>query len=145
MRRSTAALGLALAACAAGQKRSGTAMTEDKPKSESPLLAPWQGPWGGVPPFGKFEVKDIKIAMEEAMARNLVEIDQIATNAGPATFDNTIVALERAGAPLDRASAVYGVYTSTMNDAEMQAIEADLSPKLAAFNDKNGQNATLFE
>ncbi len=144
MRRSTAALGLALAACAAGQKRPETAMTENKPKSESPLLAPWQGPWSGVPPFGKFEVKDIKFAMEEAMARNLVEIDQIAGNAEPATFDNTIVALERAGAPLNRATAVYGVYTSTMNDAEMQAIEADLSPKLAAFNDKIVQNAKLF-
>ncbi len=144
MRRSTAALGLALAACAAGQKRPETAMTENKPKSESPLLAPWQGPWSGVPPFGKFEVKDIKFAMEEAMARNLVEIDQIAGNAEPATFDNTIVALERAGAPLNRATAVYGVHTSTMNDAEMQAIEADLSPKLAAFNDKIVQNAKLF-
>ena len=139
-----------LLSCATGQPRpDAAAMTQEKPattpaKTDSVLLAPWQGPWSGVPPFGKFAVKEIKTAMEEAMAQNLVEIDQIAASAEPPTFENTIVALERAGASLDRASAVFGVYTSTMNDAEMQAIEADLSPKLAAFNDKIVQNPKLF-
>jgi peptidyl-dipeptidase Dcp len=132
-----------IAACATEQRKPDAAVTENKP-AESPLLAPWQGPWGGVPPFGKFKVAEIKTAMEEGMARNLAEIDQIAAHPEPATFDNTVVAMERAGWPLDRASAVYGVYTSTMNDAEMQAIEADLSPKLAAFNDKIVQNAKLY-
>src|SRR5437660_2098964 len=132
-----------IAACATEQRKPDAAVTGNKP-AESPLLAPWQGPWSGVPPFGKFKVADIKAAMEEGMAQNLAEIEQIAANPEPASFDNTLVAMERAGWPLDRASAVYGVYTSTMNDAEMQAIETDLSPKLAAFNDKIVQNAKLY-
>jgi len=132
-----------IAACATEQRKPDAAVTGNKP-TESPLLAPWQGPWSGVPPFGKFKVADIKAAMEEGMAQNLAEIEQIAANPEPASFDNTLVAMERAGWPLDRASAVYGVYTSTMNDAEMQAIETDLSPKLAAFNDKIVQNAKLY-
>ena len=134
-----------------------TACVEQSPKPEAPataqasatarnnpLLQPWTGPWGGVPPFGKFKVSDIKPAVETAMADNLAEMDKIAANPEPPSFENTIAAMERTGHELDGATAVYGVYTSTMNDAEMQATESDLSPKLAAFNDKIVQNQKLF-
>ena len=141
--RRTGLLALVLASCASGPPRpSAAAMTDAKP--QSPLLAPWPGPWGGVPPFGSFKVADLKTAMEEGMALNLAEIDGIAANPEPPGFENTIVALDRAGAPFDRASAVYGVYTSTLSDKEMQAIEEELSPKLAAFGDKIVQNPKLF-
>ncbi|HWE23526.1 MAG TPA: M3 family metallopeptidase [Myxococcales bacterium] len=110
----------------------------------NPLLPAWTGPWGGVPPFGRFKPSDIKPALEAAMAENLAEIDRIAGDANAPSFDNTIVAMERAGKALDRASSIYAIYTSTMNDAEMQAIEAEMSPKLAAFNDQIVQNSRLF-
>jgi len=109
-----------------------------------PLLAPWSGPFGGVPPFGKFKVADIKTAMDEGIAQQLAEIDQIANDANPPDYANTIVALERAGQPLNRAAAVFGIYTSTMNDDEMQKIQTDVSPKLAALQDKIVQNGKLF-
>jgi len=109
------------------------------------LLAKWEGRWGGVPPFGRFKVAEIKPAMEQAMADNLADIDRIAASTDSPTFDNTIAAMERAGSELDRVSAVYGVYTSTMNDDEMQAIQADLEPKLAAMNDRIVQNAKLYQ
>ncbi len=138
-----AACALTLFACAsgAGRNKPETPMT---PAYDGPLTEKWQGPWGGVPPFGQFKVADIKPAMERAMADNLADMDRIAANAEPPTFENTIAAMERAGAALDRASAVYGVYVTTMNDAEMQAIQADLEPKLAAMNDRVVQNAKLF-
>ena len=139
-----ALLAAILASCATGQQKPSSAAAMSDAKAPNPLLAPWQGPWGGVPPFGKFKVAEIKTAMEEAMAQNLVEIDQIAGNPAPPTFENTVLPYELSGAALDRVSAVYGVYTSTLSDAEMQAIEADLSPKLAAFGDKIVQNAKLF-
>src|SRR5204863_148089 len=60
------------------------------------------------------------------------------------TFENTIVAMERTGLTLDRVSTIYGIYTSTMNDAKVQAIETEMAPKLAAFNDKIFQNGRLF-
>ena len=41
------------------------------------LLAKWEGPYGGVPPFDKVRVEDFKPAMEAAMAENLAEIDKI--------------------------------------------------------------------
>ena len=113
-------------------------------RSDNPLLAPWSGPFGGVPPFGKFKVADIRTAMEEAIAQEVGEIDRIAGDSEPPTFANTIVAMERAGLALNRASTVYNIYTSTMNDEEMQKIQSDISPKLAALQDKIVQNPKLF-
>src|SRR5258706_16277896 len=129
--------------CPAPTKKPETAMAEPQ-KVQGPLLAPWTGPWAGVPPFGKFKPAELQPVMEEAMAMNLAEIDQIAANPEPPAFENTIVAMEKSGQELDRASAVFGVFTSTMNDDEMQKIEEYISPRLAAFNDKIVQNAKLF-
>jgi len=113
-------------------------------KASNPLLGAWTGPWGGVPPFGRFKVSDLKPALETAMAENLAEIDRIAANPAPATFDNTIAEMDRSGHELDRVASIYGVYTSTMNDAEVQAVESEMEPKLAAFNDRIIQNSRLF-
>jgi peptidyl-dipeptidase Dcp len=113
-------------------------------KSDPPLLAPWTGPFGGVPAFGKFKVADIQTAMDQGIAQELADVDRIATDSNPPDYANTIVALERAGQPLNRANAVFGIYTSTMNDDEMQKIQSDVSPKLAALQDKIVQNPKLF-
>jgi peptidyl-dipeptidase Dcp len=110
----------------------------------NPLLADWQGPFGGVPPFDRATVAHLAPALEAGMAAQLREIDAIAANPAPATFDNTIAAMERTGRVLDRVNAVYGVYTSTLNDAAVQAVERDMAPKLAAFSDAITQNAALF-
>src|SRR5712671_6834496 len=138
----------ALLGCAAQAPKpdEASARSSEKPAvaEVSPLLAPWQGPWGGVPPFGRFKPADLKPALEAGMAENLAEVDRIAADPSVPAFDNTIAAMERAGHMLDRVSAVYGVYTSTMNDAEVQGIEREMSPKLAAFNDQIIQNGKLF-
>ena len=52
------------------------------------LLAPWTGPFGGAPAFDKVRVEDFKPALEAAMAEELREIDAIADNPAPATFEN---------------------------------------------------------
>ena len=140
------ALLLALAGCATSSPKSDGSATGSKEASSAmnPLLAPWTGPWGGVPPFGHFKATDIKPALEAAMAENLAEIDRIAAADAAPSFDNTIAAMERAGKTLDRVSAIYGIHVSTMNDAEMQSVETEMSPKLAAFNDRIVQNSRLF-
>src|ERR671934_169967 len=101
---------VALGGCATNSARpdsSGGARKETS-AAMNPLLAPWQGPWGGVPPFGKFGVSDLKPALEAAMAENLAEIERIAADPASPTFDNTIIAMERTGKTLDRAGAIYG-------------------------------------
>ena len=72
--------------------------------SDSQMLRPWTGPYGGVPPFDQVKVDEFGPAFEVAMAEQLAEIDAIAANPAAPTFDNTIAALERSGRTLDRAA-----------------------------------------
>ena len=111
----------------------------------NPLLAPWTGPYGGVPPFDQAKVADLKPALEAGMAQQLVEIERIASDPAAPTFDNTIAAMERTGRTLDRVGTVYGIYSSNLNDDDVQVVEREMSPKLAAFSDQITQNAKLFE
>ena len=109
------------------------------------LLAPWTGPYGGVPPFDKVKVTDLQPALEAGMTQQLAEIDRVASDPAAPTFANTIAAMERTGRTLDRVSTVYGVYSSTLNDEAVQAVEREMAPKLAAFSDQITQNQPLFE
>ncbi len=114
-------------------------------RMDNPLLARWTGPFGGVPAFDKVRVGDFKPALDAAMAENLAEIDHIAKNPKAATFDNTIVALERSGETLMRVTTYYYIWSSTMDLEDFQAVEQEMAPKLAAFNDKIYQNEALFK
>jgi peptidyl-dipeptidase Dcp len=120
------------------------AMTLQTVAAATPLNLPWAGPYGGVPPFDRARVVDFAPAVEQAMAEQLVAIDRIAADPAPPTFANTIAAAERAGRPLDRVLTVYGVFCSSLSDEPLQAVERDLAPKLAAFQDRIVQNAGFF-
>ena len=121
-------------------------MKEDtKKQSENPLLQEWSGPYGGVPAFDKMDLSFLKPAFEEAMAVNLEEIDDIANNPEPPTFDNTIVAMERSGAMLDRLFTYYGIWSSNMSSPEFREIQQELAPKISAHSSKIIQNEKLFQ
>src|ERR1044072_5819874 len=70
----------------------------------NPLLANWEGPYGGVPPFDRVQISLFKPALEAAMAEHLAKTKKIANTPAAADFENTIAALERAGHSLDRVS-----------------------------------------
>jgi peptidyl-dipeptidase Dcp len=110
----------------------------------NPLLVPWTGPYGGVPPFGRFAVADLGPALAAAIADKLANVERIAAEASPPTFENTIAALERSGALLDRVTAIYGIYVSTMSDDAVQLLQREIEPKLAALQDAITQNGVLF-
>lgn len=109
-----------------------------------PLTAPWTGLYGGVPPFDKIKVADFEPAMDAAMAVQLSELDAIAANPAPADFANTIAAMERSGAPFERANSIFNVWASTMSSPEFQKVEQTMAPKFAAFQDRITQNGALF-
>jgi peptidyl-dipeptidase Dcp len=115
------------------------------PAGPNPLVAPWAGPYGGVPPFDRVKVEHFKPALEAGMAEQLAAIDRITAEAAPATFANTIAALERSDRVLKQVVNVYGVWSSTLNTPDFQAVETEMAPKLAAFRDRITQNAKLFE
>ncbi|MGE0115526.1 MAG: M3 family metallopeptidase [Steroidobacteraceae bacterium] len=110
----------------------------------SALLSPWPGPFGGVPPFNRIKAADFEPALTAAMAEQLAEIDALASNPAPADFHNTIAALEASGCSLDRVLAIYHIYSGSLSDADMQAVEREMEPRLAAFHDSITQNSALF-
>ncbi|MFM7066028.1 MAG: M3 family metallopeptidase, partial [Gammaproteobacteria bacterium] len=112
--------------------------------ANSPLVAEWSGPYGGVPPWDRVKVADFQAALEYGMAEELREVEAIANNPAAPTFENTIVALQRAGKALERTSTLFGIHTDTLSTPEVQAIETAVAPKFAAHGDKITQNAALF-
>jgi peptidyl-dipeptidase Dcp len=122
-----------------------TAATATSAAPSNPLLAPWGGPYGGVPPFDKASPALLAPALEAGMAQQLAELQAIADDPAPPTFENTIAAMERAGRALSRTGTVYGIYSATLSDDAVQAVERDMEPKLAAFRDRITQNEKLFK
>jgi peptidyl-dipeptidase Dcp len=124
---------------------------DNKPTQQMPAAAAsklltekWAGPYGGTPPFDRVEVAAFRPALEAAMAEQLAEVQRIAGDPAPPTFENTVEALERAGRAMDRVTTVYGVWGSTMSTPEFQAVQREMAPRLAAFNDQITQNEALF-
>ncbi|MBS7252706.1 M3 family metallopeptidase [Flavobacterium branchiicola] len=115
-----------------------------KNNSANPLLKEWEGPYGGVPNFGAYNIADFKPAIEFAIQEKLNEIDAIANNSEQPTFENTIVALELSGSAIERIQAVYGIYRSNLSTPEFSAVDTEMSPKLAEIEDKMYQNKELF-
>jgi peptidyl-dipeptidase Dcp len=109
------------------------------------LLAEWPGPYGGVPAFDKMDLDALKPALEAGMAEHLAEIDAIAQNPQPPTFENTIVAMERTGRDLDRVLPYWGIWRANLSTPEFRAIQQEMAPKLAEFRTKITQNVALFE
>jgi len=117
---------------------------QTKTAVDNPLLAPWSGPYGGVPPLAKARVDQFAPALETSMTEYLKEVDAIAANPAPPDFENTIAALERSGRTFDRVRTVYDIFQSTMNTPEFQVVENEMAPKLAELGDKIVQNGKLF-
>ncbi len=118
-------------------------MTPDLP-AHSPLVTPWAGPFGGVPPFDRVSAAALAEALEAGMAAQLAAVARIGVDPEPPTFANTIAPLERAAQAFDRVAAVYGVATSALADDCVQALEREMAPKLAAFADRITQDRRLF-
>ena len=122
----------------------------DKPEMQTseapsnPLLAEYSGPYSGVPAFDKMDLADLKPALEKGMAINLKEIDAIVADTSPATFENTIVPLEKAGADLGRVFTYWGIWSANKNSPEFRAIQGEMVPVISAHFSKINQNETLF-
>ncbi|QBS43408.1 M3 family metallopeptidase [Nocardia sp. CS682] len=97
-----------------------------------------------LPPFAEIAEEHYLPAFERGMAEQLTEIAAITATDEEPTFRNTVVALERSGALLTRVSNVFFNIASSDFTAGTEAIEAELSPRLAAHRDTIHLNADLF-
>ncbi len=135
---SSAALLLAGTSLALAQSPAPAAMKTDNPLlTESPLQFHF-------PPFDRIKDADYEPAFEQGMADHLKEVLAIANNKEPATFENTIVALERAGQTLGRVNSIFSNLAGANTNPAIQDVETAVSPKLAAHQDEIFLNPTLF-
>jgi peptidyl-dipeptidase Dcp len=109
----------------------------------NPLLADSSLP-NGMPRFDRIADAHFLPAMQQGMREQLAEVAEIAANPNPPTFANTIVALERSGRLLDRASSVFFNLSGADTNDERQAIQREVRPQLAAHSDAIRLNADLF-
>ena len=111
----------------------------------NPLLQPWSGPHGGVPPFAAVKPELLGPALKTSIEMYRADIARIANNKAIPTFDNTIAALEKSGREFHRVSNLFDTFANTMNGEKIQALETEWSPKFAALHDEIIQNEWLFK
>lgn len=97
------------------------------------------------PDFNSIKIEHYLPAFDEGIRQHEAEIDSIANNPEPATFENTLVALEKSGQVLNRVSTVFFALTSADTNDELIAIEEQITPKLSAHSDALYLNDKLFD
>jgi peptidyl-dipeptidase Dcp len=113
--------------------------------NQDPLLKPWTGPHGGVPPWDQARPELIPAAFELGVQLQEAEVQAIANNPAAPTFDNTIGALNDAGRHLDRATTIFSIMTDNIANEQIQTLDAEWSPRLTAAYNRITFNRALYE
>ena len=113
-------------------------------KGGNPFLGKYTTPYG-IPPFEQIKVEHYKPAFIKGMEEHKKEIDAIVNNKKPATFENTIAALDRSGELLNKVASVFYGQNSACTSDEMQAVSREISPLLSQHSDDITMNAALFK
>lgn len=110
---------------------------------ENPLLAPSPLPYE-YPPFDRIRSEHFREGFDRGMAEHREEVAAIVANEEPPTFENTIVALELSGETLGRVQRIFSNLTSAHTNPELEKIQAEYAPKLAAHMDSILLDSKLF-
>ncbi len=141
------AMTTALTACAQAPQKTEPAKTtaaKSMPLRVNPLLAASTLPFQA-PPFDKILDRDYQPAIEEGIRQKLAEIDKIASNPEPPTFENTYVAMEKSGVLLSRVGMVFNGVAGANTDDTLQKVQEEVAPKLTALDDAIHLNDRLFQ
>ncbi|TMP26150.1 dipeptidyl carboxypeptidase II [Pseudoalteromonas rubra] len=137
---------LLVTACTGGDRTSGlqkgaasATVTEGNPLLVSSTLQ-YQSP-----DFNTINDAHFAPAFEQGMAEQMTEVNAIISQTDPASFSNTIVALERSGELLKRTQAIFFNLSGTDSNAERRALQSELAPKLAGHYDNIYLNKALYE
>jgi peptidyl-dipeptidase Dcp len=109
----------------------------------NPLLGVWSTPYG-LPPFATLRPEHFEAAFEQGMREHNADVEAIAQTPGPATFENTIAAFDKAGRLLKRTDLLFQNLTASETSPALQAIELTLAPKVASHYASMLTNAALF-
>ena len=140
-----AAFALAIMPIQAASPTPAAAAKGKKPaaSSDNPLLVESTLPYH-YPPFDKIKNEHFGPAYTAALAEHMKEVEAIANQKAEPTFENTLVAMERAGQTLERVENIFGNLASAHTNPEIQKIQTDMAPKLSAHRDAIRLNPKLF-
>lgn len=119
----------------------GTTMTRLSP--DNPFARESTLPYR-LPPLDKIQNSHFAPALEAGMAEQRKEIDAIKSNSAEASFENTIVALEKSGDLLNRVTTVFFNLSASNTNPEIEAVQTDMAPKLSAHTDAIFLDPALF-
>ena len=125
-----------------------TALTMSNCKNETkklpnPFFEEWTTPYG-VPPFDRIKAYHYEPAFEQAMSLHNQEIEAIVANSEPATFENTLAAMDRSGRLLSDVSNIFSMMCAAETSPELQELEEKIMPRMAAHSDAILMNEALF-
>ncbi len=129
---------------AAYQQAQSDVQTLTAQANQDPLLKPWTGPHGGVPPWDQARAELVGPALELGIRLQEAEVQAIANNPARPTFENTMVPMQDSGRHLDRALTIFGVMTDNVSNEQIQAVEAEWSPRITAAYNAITFNRALF-
>ncbi len=109
----------------------------------NPLLQDWDGPYG-LPDFAAIEDTHFREAFDAAIAAQEAEFEAICANPAPATFANTVDALECHGLLLDRVCAIFFSRAGSDTNDLVQEIEREIGPRLAELGTRQGTDPRIF-
>ncbi|MBG6187102.1 M3 family metallopeptidase [Flavobacterium sp. CAN_S2] len=109
----------------------------------NPFFQAYDTPFN-VPPFDKIKNEHFKPAILEGISKHQAEINAIANNTQPSTFENTILAMENAGELLSNVNTVFSNLNSANTNKEIQNIAKEMAPNLSAHRDNIYLNEKLF-
>src|SRR5688500_15627394 len=136
-------LSAALLTAAIGMTMNATAAPSAKLPPDNPFLHESTLPYK-LPPLNKIENEHFVPALEAGMAEQRKEVADIVNNKAAPTFENTIVALERSGQLLNRATTVFFALSSSNTNPDIEKAQTDMAPKLSAHSDSIYLDAALF-
>lgn len=132
-----------LSACGQNSKKESNQAIMKTETGENPLLKPSTLPFGA-PDFSAIKDTDFMPAFEAGIATDRKEVDSIANNPEAPTFENTLVALEKSGQMLNTVNMVFNSLSGANTDDNLQKIQQEIAPKLAANYDATHLNPKLF-
>ena len=143
MKRRFIALGVVVA-CAAVAVIALIYKNKNQDMENNPFLTAYTTPYE-IPPFDQIEYKHYLPALEAGIEQKKAEIEAITSNPDEATFENTIMPLERSGEILNKVGSVFFNLDESNSSPEMVEIAEKFYPLYSQFSDEITMNDALFE
>ena len=121
----------------------GQALNPQEEQAKNPLLEVWSDNFE-MPPFEQIRADHFEPAFKTAMAAHRIELESIACQESTPDFDNTMLALEKSGASLQRVANIFYNLSASHSSDELQSVERAMAPRLAAHFNQMMLDQRLF-